>query len=315
MPRGAALGRLRFPAVPSVHLAGAEALSGCRVSALRPDVWTFDAAEDEGLADAWAPFGAALKEHWRRVHRPARQDVAPSGRTDPLLLQSSLHLRRPERIPASIFFREPAEMPPLERHALELCRRSGGRVLDIGAGAGCHALALQGYGMEVEAVDSCPDAVKVMRRRGLDAQLGCMWDLGDLQEYSTLLLLMNSAGAAGSLRGLRRLLRRLRARSAPHCRVLLDTSLPCWPDVYAAAERRLRPLAADSFADQEWAVLQCRLSHGSLVGKAFPLLFSEASSIAVAAQAAGWQSEVLFEDAQRQQALLQLTRDHSREVA
>ncbi len=58
--------------------------------------------------------------------------------------------REPCRVPVSLFFREPDAFPPLERTALDLCR---GRVLDIGAGAGCHALALQERGLDVVAID------------------------------------------------------------------------------------------------------------------------------------------------------------------
>ena len=52
-------------------------------------------------------------------------------------------------VPVAIFFRAPAAFP-LEAEGLALCR---GRTLDIGAGSGVHALALQARGLEVVALD------------------------------------------------------------------------------------------------------------------------------------------------------------------
>ena len=69
-----------------------------------------------------------------------------------------------DEMPVGTLFREEEDMPPLELKALDLCR---GRVLDVGAGAGCHSLALQRRGLDVTAVDISPLSVDVMRRRML----------------------------------------------------------------------------------------------------------------------------------------------------
>ena len=63
-----------------------------------------------------------------------------------------------DEIPVAHLFREEDEMGELELKALGL---SKGRILDVGAGAGCHALALQDKSLGVTAIDVSPLSVKV----------------------------------------------------------------------------------------------------------------------------------------------------------
>ena len=54
--------------------------------------------------------------------------------------------------------------------AMEFVR---GRVLDMGVGAGRHALHLQAQGHDVVGIDNSPKAVEVCRLRGLEDARGC----------------------------------------------------------------------------------------------------------------------------------------------
>src|SRR5574341_2064878 len=98
----------------------------------------------------WRPHGRALLDFFNGDTSAEIVVHADDGET--------------EVVPISVFFRGPAEFSALEEAALDLCR---GRVLDAGAGAGCHALALQERDLPVCAIDIAPEAVEVMRRRGV----------------------------------------------------------------------------------------------------------------------------------------------------
>lgn len=52
-------------------------------------------------------------------------------------------------------FRGLERMNDVEKCVLAACR---GRILDVGAGAGCHSLALQSRGLGVDAIDISPAA-------------------------------------------------------------------------------------------------------------------------------------------------------------
>ena len=71
-------------------------------------------------------------------------------------------------IPSSYFFRTYRNMPSLERIALSECK---GKVLDIGAGAGCHSLHLQRSGFEVTALEISELCCEVMSKRGARSAL------------------------------------------------------------------------------------------------------------------------------------------------
>ena len=79
-------------------------------------------------------------------------------------------------------------MPNWEQKALEACY---GEVLDIGAGAGSHALHLQNIGLDVTAMDISPGAIEIMQSRGVENIVhGSIWDFTN-RKFDTLLLLMN----------------------------------------------------------------------------------------------------------------------------
>ncbi len=126
-----------------------------------------------------------------------------------------------EILSPSYFFRTVNEMPELEKKALSLCR---GKVLDIGAGAGCHSLVLQNKGFDVTAVEKSELSANVMKKRGIK-NVVCS-DIFSFKEsgFDTILLLMNGAGIGGSLNGLTKLLEHLKKILTAGGRIITDSS-------------------------------------------------------------------------------------------
>jgi len=106
-------------------------------------------------------------------------------------------------VPIGVFFREPSDFSRLEHAALDLC---SGYVLDVGAGAGPHSLALQERGLSVCAIDISPEACEIMRTRGVK-EVYCT-DVYDFSggPFDTILILGRGIGLVEDLSGLDRFL-------------------------------------------------------------------------------------------------------------
>jgi len=118
-------------------------------------------------------------------------------------------------------FRTYGNMTVLEQKALQLCR---GKVLDIGCGAGPHALYLQERGVDVTGLDISPGAIATCTARGLKKTMtGSIFDI-DGMKFDTILLLMNGIGVAGSLSDLHRFFVQIKLLLEPGGQILLDSS-------------------------------------------------------------------------------------------
>ncbi|MBD1366023.1 class I SAM-dependent methyltransferase [Mucilaginibacter sp. ZT4R22] len=126
-----------------------------------------------------------------------------------------------EEMPLDVYFRGEEDMPDLELLALSKCR---GRVLDIGAGAGSHALVLQHRGVDVTAMDISGRAVDIMLERGVkQAFEQDIYAYGG-EKYDTLLLLMNGIGLTGNIQQLRVFLQHTKKLLKPGGQLLFDSS-------------------------------------------------------------------------------------------
>ncbi len=154
------------------------------------------------------PMGMAIMDYHR------------SGEAGQLRVLSSMFDE--DEMPVPYLFRKEKDMPEMERRALQTAR---GRVLDIGAGAGCHSLALQSRGMEVTAVELSPLSCEVMRERGVrNVVCGDVMDVDFGQKFDTILLLMNGIGIAGKMARLPKFLGRMKELLADGGQIITDSS-------------------------------------------------------------------------------------------
>jgi 2-polyprenyl-3-methyl-5-hydroxy-6-metoxy-1,4-benzoquinol methylase len=116
----------------------------------------------------------------------------------------------------------PDGLPELDRIAVERC---SGRVLDIGAGAGSHSLAIQDRGLDVTSIDISAKAVSVMSQRGCrDARVGDVFDSYSAP-FDTVLVILN-IGIVQNLDGLARFLKQLGTLMTDQGQLITDSIDP-----------------------------------------------------------------------------------------
>ncbi len=123
-------------------------------------------------------------------------------------------------IPVEVLFRKETEMPELELMAME---RTKGKVLDVGAGAGCHALYLSELGFDVSAIDTSQGAIDYMKTMGLNASRKNFFDLKG-ESFDTILMMMNGIGIAGTLSNLDATLLHAKSLLKEGGKILCDSS-------------------------------------------------------------------------------------------
>jgi SAM-dependent methyltransferase len=126
----------------------------------------------------------------------------------------------PEMYP-NIFFRPYKNMLKYEKIAL---KESHGKVLDLGCGAGCHALYLQGKGLDVTAVEVSKKSAKVAQARGVVKLVNEDWRNLTLKNFDTVLVLMNGMGLAESPAELKVMFRKLKTFLSKNGSILIDST-------------------------------------------------------------------------------------------
>lgn len=223
------------------------------------------------LTEREDPMGAAIRDYFRQ------------GKSAQLKVLSSLF--DDDEMPVAHLFRSYHEMPPLEQRALNEAR---GKVLDVGAGAGCHVLALQERGFDVTAVDISPLSCETMKERGV-ANVECVniFNQRFQERFDTLLLLMNGTGIAGKLSRLPQLLSRLKQLMNPGAQILIDSS-----DLRYVYEDENGVLDVD-LDGAYYGEVDYQMTYRNIIGKSFDWLYADSVVLAECCRQCGLKCEIL----------------------
>ena len=162
--------------------------------------------KDELMNSKMDPMGRAIADYYKEKQASKLRVFSPMFEED--------------EIPLTTLFRSYESMPDIERKALDMAK---GRVLDVGAGSGCHSLVLQERSMDVTAIDISPLSVETMKERGVKKALE--QDFFTLKgQYDTILMLMNGIGIVGTLERLPGLFKHLDKILTHEGQLLCDSS-------------------------------------------------------------------------------------------
>jgi len=188
----------------------------------------------------------------------------------------------PEEMPVDVYFRGEEEMPELELKALALCK---GKVLDVGAGVGSHALILQKRGLNVTGMDISGPAVTIMKQRGLKQAIEGNILTYKENTYDTLLFMMNGIGLTGSIAGLKAFLKHVKGLLNPGGQLVFDSS-----DLSYLYQEIPFPL------NGYYGEVSFRYEYKSIKGNWFKWVYVDQKTLKDIAQQSGWDAEIVFED-------------------
>jgi len=216
-------------------------------------------------------MGRAIAEYWETKTADRLRVFSPMFEED--------------EIPLTTLFRSYEDMPEIERKAIDMAK---GRILDVGAGAGCHSLVLQERGMDVTAIDISPLSVETMKEREVKKVIE--QDFFTLEgQYDTILMLMNGIGIVGTLERMPEFFRQLDKILAPEGQLLCDSSDISY--VFEDEEGLIDiPNEMDYYGEHSF-----RMQYKDTIGEPFDWLYIDEDTLKEKARRYGYTAEVMAE--------------------
>lgn len=192
-----------------------------------------------------------------------------------------------DEIPVKHLFRGFEGMSQMEQKALLLAK---GKILDCGAGSGCHSLALQDMGKEVDAIDISPLSVEVMEKRGVKSVVQAdLFGLSAVQVYDTVLMLMNGSGIIGKVENMGEFFKKMKQILRPGGVVYMDSS-----DLKYLFEEEDGSFAIDLNGDY-YGQVDFRMQYKQVKGDVFDWLYIDFQTLSLYASQNGFKAELVEE--------------------
>lgn len=193
-----------------------------------------------------------------------------------------------DEMSVAYLFRSFNEMPKLEQKALGLVK---GKTLDVGCGAGSHALYLQQEKhLEVTCIDISANAIKACQLRGLkNTRVQNILDIEN-ETFDTIILLMNGTGIFGTLSDTAKYLQKLKSLLNPNGQILIDSS-----DIIYMFDQDEEDGSYLIPANGYYGELTFSVSYKNETEDAFPWLYLDYNTLQNAANANGLQCELIME--------------------
>ena len=202
-------------------------------------------------------------------------------------LITETNISEPDEMSVAYLFRSYAQMPKIEKRALDL---SKGKVLDVGCGAGSHSLFLQNErNLDVMAIDISANAIETCMLRGVrNARVCDLLAFAD-DTFDTILLLMNGTGIFGTLDKTSGFLKKLSSLLNPGGQILIDSSDIIY--MFDEDDDGAFLVPADSY----YGELTFNLTYKGEQENPFPWLYLDYNTLQNAALANGLACELLVE--------------------
>ncbi|MFK8037175.1 MAG: class I SAM-dependent methyltransferase [Crocinitomicaceae bacterium] len=199
-------------------------------------------------------------------------------------------------MPVPYLFRTYDNMPPIEKMALDLCH---GKVLDIGAGAGCHSIHLQNKGLKVTSIDSSKGSVDYLLSKNINAKHIDFLSFKE-KEFDTLLLLMNGIGIAQSLNQLPIFLSHAKQLLNQTGQILFDSTDIAYMYIDDEGAKWM------DLASEYYGEMQFQMDYKNVKTDWFPWLYIDFKTLSKIAEKTGFKSEMIL-NSENDQYLAKLT--------
>ena len=188
---------------------------------------------------------------------------------------------------AGFYFRDYKEWSSHERRAI---KAAGGRILDIGCGAGRHSIYLQQKGFDVTGIDNSPGAIKVCKLRGLKKAF--VRPVAEIHKFKpnsfdTVIMLGNNFGLFGSFKRAQVLLKKLYRITSPGAQIIAGTRNPYLTDDPNHLQYHKRNKRRGRMGGQ----IRMRVRFRSAIGEWFDYLFVSPDEMKEILNNTDWQVE------------------------